>query len=101
MTLLAVVLAALGMATVISKRELLGMLSGVVLLFWGAAVFLMSGADDAALEGTAQVYVIFILAFAVPVLAMGAALTLRLFYLRSRSNSDEEIGLNTLRQLKH
>lgn len=101
MTLLAVALAALGMATLISKRQLLGVLSGIILLFWSAAVFLMSSAGEEPLEGTAQVYVIFILAFAVPVLAMGAALVLRIFYLRSQAGSDEEIGMNTLRQLRH
>ena len=101
MTLLAVVLAVLGLATLMSKRDLLGLLSGMILLFWGASTFLMSGAGNPELEGTAQVYVIFILAFAIPVLSMGAALVLRLFYLRSRAGSDEEIGMNTLRQLRH
>jgi NADH:ubiquinone oxidoreductase subunit K len=88
-------LGGLGMACMLMRATLLGVLIGVQLLLLGATmVFVVAGVrTGAAAEG--HLFALFITLSGVAQLVVGYALSTRLFYLRNKA------GMDDIRSLKH
>jgi NADH:ubiquinone oxidoreductase subunit K len=94
MTAVAAAIGGLGLACMLLRRSLLGVLVGVQLLALGSAtMFVISGiVSGARVQG--HVFALFIVLGGVAQLVGGYALTVRFFYLRNN------IGMDELRSLK-
>ena len=94
MMLVAGVIGALGLACMISRRTLLGIMVGIQLLALGSTMmFVLAGITSGArVQG--HVFALFIALGGVAQLAGGYAIAIRLFYLKSR------IKMEQLRALK-
>ena len=86
---------ACGLISLLSKRTLMGALTGVQLLFLGTAMMFVSSGGHENMGVEAHVFAILITFVGVSFLVTGYALAVRLYYLKKR------IYLSDLRQLKH
>lgn len=95
MMLVAGIIGAMGLACMISRRTLLGLMVGVQLLVLGATMmFVLAGISSGArVQG--HVFGMFIALGGVAQLAGGYAIAIRLFYLNNRTKMEQ---LRALRQ---
>lgn len=95
MMLVAGLIGALGLACMVSRRTLLGLMVGIQLLVLGSAMmFVLAGISSGArVEG--HLFGLFIALSGVAQLAGGYALAIRLFYLKNRTQMDQ---LRSLKQ---
>jgi NADH:ubiquinone oxidoreductase subunit K len=96
MIAIATVLGGIGLACMLYKRTLLGVLIGAQILAIGAAMaFLVAGSVSAANAPTGHVLALLATLGGVAFTVAGYAISMRLFYLRRRTGMDET------RSLKH
>ena len=90
MVIMAALLGLLGLASILLKKTVLGILVGFQLLMTGATLFfVVSGAQSNGHPADAQAFGIVILLGAVAQLAGGLALAIRMFYLKGSDSLDE------------
>lgn len=95
MMLVAAVLGALGLVSLLIRRTLLGVLIGIQLLVLGSTtIFVLAGASTGSLIH-GHVFGLFITISGIAQIVVGYAFAVRLFYLRKRVSMEE------LRSLKH
>lgn len=96
MIAIAICLSGIGLACILYKRTLLGVLIGAQILVTSAAmVFVIAGSAQASTASTGQALGLLVTLGGVAFTVAGYALSVRLFYLKKRVDMDE------LRSLKH
>ena len=82
MTTVALLFGWVGIFCIVSKRDLIGVISGLLILFWGVSVaFVVAGARGAAPE-SAQAVAAFVSVCVVIQLVLGLAMAVRLYYVK-------------------
>jgi NADH:ubiquinone oxidoreductase subunit K len=89
MMLVAGLIGALGLACVIARRTLLGVMVGVQLMVLGSTMMFVLAGISAGERVEGHLFGIFIALGGVAQLAGGYAIAIRLFYLKSRTKMDE------------
>jgi NADH:ubiquinone oxidoreductase subunit K len=95
MTLVAGLIGAFGLACMIARRTLLGLMVGVQLLVLGATMMFVLAGISSGERVHGHLFGMFIALSGVAQLAGGYAIAIRLFYLKNRTKMDE---LRSLKQ---
>lgn len=95
MMLIAASMGGLGLACMIYRRSLLGLLIGLQLLMLGAALIFIPVNADPAIQMKGHIFGLFVALAGIGQLVVGYALAVRLFYLKRR------VALEDLRSLRN